>query len=371
MFDTKNVISYTSVQHPSTPLSVHFTSDKFYLGISIEDPKTYEYIIDESIYYIEAHYKVGTRLNDGSLEWKETPIELEPCHLEKFHTKYQTIFSKRALSNMYCIKNFNHTIEGTFLDDKYSFIMFNFYKCENNTKNGNKCKSKEDIDYYLNGTFVSVEFTDISLDPSNYSYPNTPILGELYSTVSNSFFREMHLFLKAVQFKSDRGLVFSSINTQDYIQLDYTNELFSLKTQTKFCSLSLKVTNRIDVYERKYTKFQSTLANIGGIMKAATILGQIITYFYSSISYELNLINKIFFISNEKANQTSNISTKYNMNSYANLNISRKQYQNNILIGSSYVKSLKNNENIKILRKYSSINPIIYLILSVSIVTKT
>ena len=93
-------------------------------------------------------------------------------------------------------------------------------------------------------------------------------------------------------------------------------------------------------------------------MKAATILGKIITYFYSSISYELNLINKIFFLSNEKANKTSNISTKYNMNSHSNLNITRKQYQNNILIGSSYVKSIKNNENIKILRKYSTVNPI-------------
>ena len=181
---------------------------------------------------------------------------------------------------MYCVKFLNYTIEGIFLHDKYSFIKFDFYQCVNTTNNGNKCKPKEQIDYYLNGTFATVEFTDISLDPSNYSNPDSPQLGELYSTVGNNFYREMHLFLKEVKFESDIGLVFSSIQSQKYIQLDYLSDMFSFKSQSNFCSLTLKLSNRIDVYKRTYIKFQTTLANIGGIVKAVTIIGQVLTYFF-------------------------------------------------------------------------------------------
>ena len=46
MFDTQNVTSFTSVQNPSTPLAINFTSDKFYFGLGIQDPETYEFILD-------------------------------------------------------------------------------------------------------------------------------------------------------------------------------------------------------------------------------------------------------------------------------------------------------------------------------------
>lgn len=156
------------------------------------------------------------------------------------------MFAKRKIETMYCVKNFTYNIEGTFLHDKYSFLIFDFYQCVNSTKNNNKCKPQEDIDYYLNGTFVSVEFTDISLDQSNYSYPDSPILGETYSTISKNFYREMHIFLKSVLFRSDR----------------------------------------VDVYERTNIKFQTTLANIGGILKAVTTIRMIVTYFYSQTKYD-------------------------------------------------------------------------------------
>ena len=328
MFDTKNVMSYNSVENPQIPLSINFTSDTFYFTIAIEDPNTYECIRDESIYNIKAYYKVATRQEDGGLNWEVTPVELEPCQLEKFPPTYKEIFAKRTLEQKYCIKNFNYTIEGTFLHDKYSFIMFDFYKCENTTENGNSCKSQNEIDYYLNGTFASIEFTDISLDPSNYSNPDSPILGEIYSTVGNSFFKEMHLYLKAVTFNSDRGLVFSSIKSKDYIQLDYLNDMFTLKTQENFCSFTLKLSNRIDVYVRTYTKFQTTLANIGGIFKAISVIGEVLTFFYSRTSFELNLTNKIFNVyenSEQKIRHTILPSKYENNNTNTRVNFLEQQ----------------------------------------------
>ena len=294
MFDKSNVNSFTSVQNPTKPLAINFTSDKFYFGFAIQDPYTYDFVLDESIYYVTASFKVATRLENGTLDWQTHPVELERCQIDKFNKRYKELFEKRNIQNLYCVSNFSHTIEGTFLHDKYSFLMFDFYQCKNTTENGNKCKPQDKIDYYLNGTFVAVEFTDISLDPSNYSNPDTPILGETYSTVGNNFYREMHIFLKAVKFKSDVGLLFTSIKETDYIQLDYLNDMFALKLRDMFCSFTLKISNRIDVYERTYVKFQTTLANIGGIIEGVSTIGIIITFFYSKTAYELGLTNQIF-----------------------------------------------------------------------------
>ena len=300
MFDKKNVSSFTSVQNPTIPLSINFTSDKFYLTFAIEDPVTYNTVLDESIYTVDAVYKIATRQDDGNLKWESYPVELEPCQLSKFNKKYQTLFSKRDVQHKYCIKKFTYNIEGTFLHDKYSFIMFDFYQCKNTTENNNKCKPQEDIDYYLNGTFIAIEFTDIALDQSNYTYPDSPIIGETYTTISKNFYREMHIYLKEVLFRSDIGYVFSSIEEKEYIQLDYLHDMFTLQPKDMFCSLTLKLSNRIDVYERKYIKFQTALANIGGIIKAISTIGIIMTYCYSQTKYEVDMTNKIFFVSDRK-----------------------------------------------------------------------
>ena len=195
-------------------------------------------------------------------------------------------------------------MEGTYLHDKYSFLIFNFYQCKNTTMNPIKCKSQEEIDYYLNGTFITIEFIDISLDQSNYSEPDNPILGEAYSIVNRNIYKEMHIYLKSVLFKSDRGILFTSINEKNFIQLDFLQDMFSLQPRDMFCSFSLKLSNRIDVYERKYMKFQTVLANIGGILKAITTIGMVISYFYEQTGFEVDLTNKIFYISNNISNSS-------------------------------------------------------------------
>ena len=75
--------------------------------------------------------------------------------------------------------------------------------------------------------------------------------------------------------------MFSSFQEKKYIQLDYLNDMFTLQRQDKFCSFTVKLSNRIDVYSRKYTKCQTALANIGGVIKGISVIGFIITYCYS------------------------------------------------------------------------------------------
>lgn len=73
MFDTKNVSSVTSGKHPSNPLSINFTSDKFYFTFELEDPNTYVNVFDKSIYTVNGFYKIDIRHEDGNITWESYP----------------------------------------------------------------------------------------------------------------------------------------------------------------------------------------------------------------------------------------------------------------------------------------------------------
>ena len=315
MFNRNNFTIVTSTINPEKPLSITFSNETFYLGLGIQDPITYDFILDESIYWVEAVYKKASRLSNGSLQWEEEPVEVEECQLEKFPNKYRDLFTKRSVKNLYCVKNLKYKIEGTFLHDVYSFLLFNFYQCKNTTLNGNKCKSSDVIDYYLNGTFAAVEFTDVSIDPTNYDSPDIPMIGEGYSTVSNKFFREMHVFFKLVSIKQDHGYIFSNYDVKEYVQLDYVKDMLTIVPKEEFCSITVKISNRVDTSQLRYVKFQTTIANIGGILKIISIAGTAITFFYCRNKYEIDLINSIFFI---KKGKDANKVSKFKLNTKRN-----------------------------------------------------
>ena len=299
MFDKSNFTTVISTINPKDPLSINFTNEFFYFGMALEDPVTYDFVLNESIYTVNATYRRGARDSNGITQWEEYPVELESCKLEKFPTKYQDLFRKKNLKNMYCVKNFTYTIEGTFLHDVYSFLLFNFYQCKNTTYS-QKCKSNKEIERYLNGTFTAMEFTDISIDPTNYLEPDIPIIGEGYSTVSNQSYRELHVFLKQVSIKKDRGIIFSKYKQRDYIQLDFVKDMNTFVPKNEFCSITLKISNRIDLYLLRYRKLQNTIADIGGVLKVITVIGTVLTFLYSRNKYDLELINSLFYIPNNK-----------------------------------------------------------------------
>ena len=65
---------------------------------------------------------------------------------------------------MYCIKNLNYTLTGSFAADEYSFIVLNLFPCKNNT--GKKCKPQERLDYYLDGAFFTFQYQNFIFDPN-------------------------------------------------------------------------------------------------------------------------------------------------------------------------------------------------------------
>ena len=179
------------------PPSIQLSRNNFYGGFALENATTYDPIIDETIYYPKAFFKIRDRR--GATNWREIssePIELVRCNISNFGEFFQNKFKDIKLNNLYCLKEVNQTLMGHFSYDVYSYFYIQFFPCKNTTENNNSCKPKEVINSYLRGTFLCMEFQDIELAPQNYSIPIVPRNQDIYFKIGIKLFQDVHVYIK-------------------------------------------------------------------------------------------------------------------------------------------------------------------------------
>lgn len=332
LFSTNEFTVITSEITPEGIESIELSNNTFYFNFALEDPITYKPFIDESIYYPKIYYKLAQRdVNEGFI-WIEKILDYGPCELNDFGKNYHKFFISHNLSNYYCIKNLNETIKGVFHKNEYSFVFVELFQCKNSSEKNN-CKSQSQIDYYLDGTFISIEFQGLTIDPNNYFHPNLPTLSEYYTTISHNFFKEIHIYFKEILVQTDKGWIFPNIDTQKYAQYDHTEDMVSLKSAQKgnFLEFSMKYSDKVQRYFRTYTKAQTVISNIGGFIKFIQSVFWIIGYIFVENKVYQKIINKLFYFE-DKINKAS-----------TNLIQFRRQKKKNVLSLNSLIKIQKNN----------------------------
>ena len=351
--------TYVYVSHP--PI-INITNEEFYVGFSLEDPKTYDPFIDETIYFPKAYFKTG-KSNGEKWVWTVKEVELERCKIEKFGSFYRDKFKNKTLNNLYCFKKVDETLIGHFTYDYYSFFFISFYPCINTTENNFKCKPVEAIDYYLKSTFVSLQLQDIELTPDNYNSPAMPRDQDIYFTIGKKLFQEIHIYYQIVNIETDLDILgfnqFSNSKKEQFLKYDYTNQMTNLlenniyETGESFCDITIKLSEKILTERRTYTKLIEVLSNIGGFMGVILSLLKIISSFSISILYEISLVNnlfefdinkKIIFIKNKSYNK---LNTNFDLNGDKKENIEKsfqKVFQTNNRLHKESVIN-KSNEN--------------------------
>ena len=262
--------------NPEKYESIHLTNEIFYLGFAIEDPVAYDTILDERIYYPKAYFKKGKRTGEEWI-WDVKEVELERCKLEKFGSKYKDIFINKHLNLYYCFKDMDYLLEGHFSYDLYSILFISLYPCKNTTENNNHCLPLEKIDYYLKGTFVTLEMKDILLTPNDYNYPITGRTQDIYTTVGKKLFKELYIFFEIPNIETDLDFIgineIKNIKTEKYLKYDYYSQMTKLletniyKTNESFCDITLKLSDLVFYQRRTYTKLLNILGDVGGIME--------------------------------------------------------------------------------------------------------
>ena len=304
----KEITTLTSKRYFTNEDLVLIDKDNFFFTFTLENPKTYENFVDETIYYPSIYHRTGVRMENGLFNYSNsTKLNATRCKLEYFGSEYQKLFENYSLSEMYCIKDLNKTLFGTFSEPTYSFIILNLFPCKNKTNSSIICQPKENISYYLNGTFFSLQFQNINLDPKDYANPTKKIIGDYMTTVSLNYIKTAYIYLKKILLKTDNGIIFEDIKKNSYTAYDYTTDYINFKsTSSSFFALNIRMSTNVEEVVRSYQKVQTMLGYIGGF---CTFINNLFFWFNNIFMHNLvyeKVINKIFFNSNTK-NKNKNI----------------------------------------------------------------
>jgi len=316
MFKKRNPKTITSQAFSENPDEIIIEPDTFAFGFGVQHPETFAHYIDERIYTVQVdHVQLRRETNsDGSVNeiWSTTPLETEPCttdHYGKLGHKFVDI----ELNKLYCIKEKQSALEelriqGVFESPIYEYVRGSIKACDNSTTaNPDKCVSKEELTYYLGGGFFAVYFTNIAIDPKNYTDPNINYRDSTFTSTTYPYYKELTLWLNHLKMKSDVGWLTEEENNLSFVSFDKTVENLNFRQDMgAVLNLVVRVGKITTYYERSYTKISEILAEVNGLTAAVFIAAAIILYPYSNIKFYESLINDLFDIKTLKQVEEAN-----------------------------------------------------------------
>ena len=360
LFIDKELHTLSSVRSATSSDYINMNKDNFIFAFALEDPR-YNLYVDEEVYYPEVFYKHGIRDANGQFDYSDaTQLIPERCSQSYFGEKFQDLIKNFPLNNMYCIKNLNYTLTGSFAADEYSFLVLNMYPCQNTS---NKiCKTQEELDYLLDGAFFTFQYQNFIFDPNDFHEPFKAKIGDYMTTVSKKYFKNLYVYLKKYLLTTDTGLIFESKKENHMTLYDYGSDMLSFQTSKNFMQLTFRMSLVVDEVSRSYTKAQTIISYIGGFITfLQTIFSLLTDILINNFIYE-KIINKIFFF--KKDDETivkMNLVKKYNLPTlqYSQNRISLKKNYSNNSINSSNDKSQSiqlNNDDSSILNNNNNNN---------------
>ena len=298
----KNPKTNTSEYSLKTPIPVILSSTTFNLGFGLRDPVTYSHYIDESVYTIEAVYRQLNRGVDANgnatAQWTSLSLSVERCTLEHF-SDFKSDFLDVDLNELYCISNEQLStgdiqIQGTIDSSLFEYLSVSFKKC-NTATSSIPCSSNDHIEYLLDKGLFGVFFTNVAIDPNDFHHPNVNYKDSYYTTIANSYSKEVFMSLTHVEVSSNVGLMLDELTETNFTKIDSIQEFInSAEDETDIMTLSVRAGKTKTRYDRSYTKIQNVLASINGFVTLGVIAGIIFVKPYSTIKFYETLINELF-----------------------------------------------------------------------------
>ena len=327
----------------------------FFVGVQGTD---WNYYIDPTIYRAKMNIrsKISTVSEEGKFEDKYSTqsFDMVKCNLDKNFENFKNEFKDQDLNNLLCAPPDIELIqlEGSFDNKVFRWFDFEISNCKNDTQKDVICKSKEEIDKKLGGGFFVLNYIDPLFDPKNYESPEKYIRKDFFTSLSNSYFKEITFWQRNIDYISDAGIVFSEEVTKKFIANNRVRELYDFRKADVFIDAVFRLDNEKEVVVRKYIKVQSIIAEVGGFVKGINVICAILFYFFAKTDFYSVILEKIYFykgnddISLNHQNYSENIILKSNPNNLNDLRENNKiQIKNKRQREVPVQRSNSNNQN--------------------------
>jgi hypothetical protein len=251
----------------------------------------------------------GNILNPKTNKYEMTGVDtfhkFENCDKEKHFGNYKEYFEKIpyvAESTCYVTGSSNLTMFGKFGDtlNGYSVLSIVISRCVNGTLTGqntirDNCLPLDTINSMLSTIFLTFNTLDYEIDHGNYLNPISFVMASERIQISTTTFKRQFYKLRDVEYKTDYGLMFADIKTENTYQLEQGDNNVDIRKEGfypgSFANLSIIASSKNDKYFRSYSKLQKLLADLGGFINLVFTISKILIFFLTRKLYYLTIIN--------------------------------------------------------------------------------
>ena len=268
--------------------------DKYTLPISLAVQNEYGETFYSPKYFSFEVIEQFTFISNGTTVLKYN--EVEACNESHFPNFSIEQLKTTGIPNYMCIKDQNVTLEGYWDSEYIKFLTLRLKLCTNSTDNGNMCASREEtVEFFKQHHYGLNIFNQNSIVNTNdYDSPINNYILNIYKLVNINSFKLFSIFLKKDTVSTDSGLLFKSISELSTINYDDSNfDIMDINSDS-LVEFQLYSSIRSPIYNRKYLKVQTILANIGGLAKALMLNSYIISFYFSKIGYITTLMNSLY-----------------------------------------------------------------------------
>ena len=294
-------VSTTSANYPN-PSKIIYPNDTFFIfGITVNSLP----FINESIYRPVGY--IDTKIN-GSEELLRQNISVDLCdRVISEEYEYYDVIKHLNLSNFYCIdlnQSKNNDIDNNEFyinefwgNEGFRMMQIKIYNCSAVAENTSECADNDIIKENLTSPIITYYTLKNYIDTNNYKKPFVRGLQETFYYVSYKKFISATQYLKHVQIHSDVGYLFSEEEIIEGHTVDSMIEFSETEQEDgKIFTMSIQLTNKIDIYSRTYNKLQDLGAQIGAVYGALHMVLAIIFQFYNNSKLFCDIINNFFLI---------------------------------------------------------------------------
>ena len=365
------------------PAKLILKKTDFTFFYSINDPITYKPYIDESIYKAEFYQN---EIINGTLVTNKL-LRTEPCNLNRHFYGLDTsvIPIGTPLDQFYCIHPDEEIfLQGTMNSAHWSYIQIRIKSCDQ-TKSKH-CVSTSTQDSKLKGFSSMFWFINKYFDANDYKNPTRYFLQSSLIPLSNKLFNALIYPLKKNIFNDDVGFLFESLSERTEILFDDigSSRLFDYREVGHFVEILVTFNSRNVVTNRFYKRFQTVIAEVGGLIGIIKMLIGLIIQNFSTKNYFDTLIDSDFTDINHNKIKRIMLSTQTRSEIFVigdlknnikdqeegdmNSNSNNKPIKNNLvnspqqkikLKKSKIIRNLPKSEKIKLLKSQIDIRTII------------
>lgn len=296
---------YTDTKHPDISSEVligsefpqlNFGNYSFFFTISaIYEGRPLHYAEIQNIVDIKLSTVLEkTDPSTGKIKDYETQHGMHKCKKEDFTIEGKLVQTTDATINgdiTICPNEKHLKMEGHMEDPEFQFIRIQFVPCTTSTCWTNLTTELEKV-------HIQFGFIEAALMPEDYNHPFKFHLNkehDFHLDERVEYFRKF--FFRTLEVDTDQG------NFQDNIVKDSSLDLFNLiyedghrhTEDVPYLDIRLMSSNHNLFIQRRYTKFQDFLGNVGGVTSIAAVVISIIYFIYNDMSLKLYIMNSTLF----------------------------------------------------------------------------